>query len=1149
MPQRNNASADFYASWHNQYADLLGGATASVPATPASAASAGHPSTQTPPANAFEAQWQQKYADLLSPQPAAPKPAPAPQPPGLLSRIRNAPDTFNAPQEAQNAASGLQGVVTALARGAAGFGGMIASGLGGADQFTSALMQGRGLGGALQAGAKTVEDIQARVNKAVGQPDERTPAGRVEAQTNAVMGLPSQAVDWAANKVGRATGSDLAATTAKVGGDAAVNIAMMFLGGKGTPRVAESMARPGAEALRSAPAVTPRVFTPEEVAATAAAVRKMSPATVKATDAAIKAAPPDAPVPVIAEAIAEVAPTAQATRTAAAAPETAAPPPAAPADFNGYPVPKRQPRSDSLTQTQIHSYKIGGVDGAPEYRIPVTLKFPSRVEAEMWKQGGDLEAQSMSPKGAAAITMARVKGRTELPRTMTAKRTKALEYRNFIREDIQRQVRALEADAGKTPDQMAALGQQALSIRAPTYEQFLKSQRANAKPIARPNNKQAGFIDPSVFVPDLRKTADALRRMGVFPAEGAPTTMDALTKWAAAHHAADVYAQMAHKTSPEAALQHWDREAANYEAVMGEKPPEYMNPHMGEEVSHREVLRAASSLAKSAADATLRNSLVKTGAADINLPGGVRLREDLAPLRVQGTPLSFKPSEAPLVRQYVQALTRPEGGVLSRFNDFARSSILLNPFFHPATVASRFVPQAAAALAASPGKTWRAGMAALEDISNPAAMADAAQHGFQFFHLSAADAAKVSGGRSLRELAAARELGLTAKQVHAHLKAMATNSVNFMGMMQYHMLRDKLIERGEKPEVASAIAGHYAKDIVGTIGRETIGHTTRVAGDVALFSLRYTLSTLRLFNKIFATDREMVSTLRRLGVQPKEAAAMLRKNKARYALALLKDYAAMQAFSQGVSMAFTGKPTWEQPGADSADKWMPSRVPLWMGDDGKRVYINTPFRAVRDLYEWGQAATMHNPSRVIGSKLSPAAHMGMLIADGKDWRGKNLYIPNDRAGTAANYASAALNTMGPIGSLGDALAAGVVGRSDSIFWNEFGKDLQRLAKPEQVAAILTGQRVNYATEQAKEAKPYYDKREQLTLTADKLHWALQQPRDSAAYKDAVARIQSVAGTQQAATANALINSVQLAPSRQELAAMRGRRIQQEESAP
>lgn len=371
------------------------------------------------------------------------------------------------------------------------------------------------------------------------------------------------------------------------------------------------------------------------------------------------------------------------------------------------------------------------------------------------------------------------------------------------------------------------------------------------------------------------------------------------------------------------------------------------------------------------------------------------------------------------------------------------AALMWTPLFHTINIGSRWVVPLLWRwdMANIPGhfnilgksRTRAAHDAAMRDLADPQRAKELGEEGLIKL---GPHGWKESGVPQIRDLfyklpGAEKVLGPFIRMVD---KSMPT-LINYMGHVAYHLARNDMMRKGVDPKMAGILAARKTSILMGTIAKDSMTRGWRNFADAALFSTRYTTTSLQLFSRALAKDEALRTRLKAKGFDPDAINRGLDLHRQEFQNLLVKDYISMLVFANAMNMMFTGlygipdkngkkgsHPIWDNPGSN----WYKNavNVKFIIGVDpktNKPIMGGNPFRSTRDIAElltdWYAIASGADQGHTIAqSYLNKTNQFWQLFLDvgkGTDWAGKSLNMPTTPE-TVASWAGNVVDRTTPL---------------------------------------------------------------------------------------------------------------------------------------
>lgn len=375
--------------------------------------------------------------------------------------------------------------------------------------------------------------------------------------------------------------------------------------------------------------------------------------------------------------------------------------------------------------------------------------------------------------------------------------------------------------------------------------------------------------------------------------------------------------------------------------------------------------------------------------------------------------------------------------VLRKSRAMSTAAIMWTPFFHTVNIGSRWVVPLIMRLdnlhPKGIARTMGAIRSAIRDYGDPDV---AKERGEEGMNLLGPHAWKESGVPQIRSLlyklpGAEKVLAPILSAVDKTMPA----TINFMGHVAYHLARNDMMRKGVDAKMAGILAARKTSILMGTIAKDSMTRGWRNFADAALFSTRYTTTSLQLFSRALAKDEALRTRLKAKGFDPDAINRGLDLHRQEFQKLLVKDYLSMLAFANVMNYMFTGiynvpdkdgkkgaHYVWDNPGSN----WYKDAVNVKyvVGVDpktNKPVMGGNPFRSTRDIAElltdWYAIASGADQGHTIAqSYLNKTNQFWQLFLDvgkGTDWAGKSLNMPTTPE-TVASWAGNVVDRTTPL---------------------------------------------------------------------------------------------------------------------------------------
>lgn len=375
--------------------------------------------------------------------------------------------------------------------------------------------------------------------------------------------------------------------------------------------------------------------------------------------------------------------------------------------------------------------------------------------------------------------------------------------------------------------------------------------------------------------------------------------------------------------------------------------------------------------------------------------------------------------------------------MLRKSRAMSTAAIMWTPFFHTVNIGSRWVVPLIMRLdnihPKGIARTMRAIRDGIHDMSDPARAKELGEEGLIKLGPHGWQESGVPQIRSLLYKLPGAEKVL-APILSAVDKTMPA-TINFMGHVAYHLARNDMMRKGVDAKMAGILAARKTSTLMGTIAKDSMTRGWRNFADAALFSTRYTTTSLQLFSRALAKDEALRTRLKAKGFDPDAINRGLDLHRQEFQKLLVKDYLSMLAFANVMNYMFTGvynvpdkngkkgaHYVWDNPGSN----WYKDMVNVKyvVGVDpktNKPVMGGNPFRSTRDIAElltdWYAIASGADQGHTIAqSYLNKTNQFWQLFLDvgkGTDWAGKSLNMPTTPE-TVASWAGNVVDRTTPL---------------------------------------------------------------------------------------------------------------------------------------
>lgn len=366
------------------------------------------------------------------------------------------------------------------------------------------------------------------------------------------------------------------------------------------------------------------------------------------------------------------------------------------------------------------------------------------------------------------------------------------------------------------------------------------------------------------------------------------------------------------------------------------------------------------------------------------------------------------------------------------------AAIMWTPFFHTVNIGSRWVVPLIMRLdnlhPKGIARTMRAIRDGIHDMNDPARAKELGEEGLIKLGPHGWQESGVPQIRNWLYKIPGLKNPVTVWAMDKLDKTMPT-TINFMGHVAYHLARQDMVRKGVTPEMAGILAARKTSILMGTIAKDSMTRGWRNFADAALFSTRYTTTSLQLFSRALTKDEALRTRLKAKGFDPDKIDEGLRLHRQEFQKLLIKDYLSMLAFANILNYIFTsqnnipdkngkkgGHFVWDNPGSN----WYKDAVNVKyvVGVDpktNKPIMGGNPFRSTRDIAElltdWYAIASGADQGHTIAqSYLNKTNQFWQLFLDvgkGTDWAGKSLNMPTTPE-TIASWAGNVVDRTTPL---------------------------------------------------------------------------------------------------------------------------------------